>query len=185
MNFAKVLARVVTDFDAHGVHYALIGGMAMAMHGLQRTTLDLDFILLINDLDISDEILRNHGYHRAFHSENVSHYLSTEPALGRIDLLHAFRSATLGMLERADRLPWPNSITVPVVHLEDLIGLKIQALVNDPARQSHDWADIHQIIRHAAAQSIPIDWELLTDYLALFDLSDKLLELTDLYGQTH
>ena len=182
MDFAKVLSNVVSDLDKHRVHYALIGGMAMAMHGLQRTTLDLDFILLLDDLTAADKILQSRGYHREFHSENVSHYLGDDPALGRIDLLHAFRGPSLGMLERAARLPWPSGIAVPVVHLEDLIGLKIQALVNDPARQEHDWADILQIIRHAGDYSISIDWELVADYLALFDLSEKLPALTHLYG---
>jgi predicted nucleotidyltransferase len=185
MNFAKVLASVVTDLDAHGVHYALIGGMAMAMRGLQRTTLDLDFILLLSDLKIADEILLSHGYRREFHSENVSHYLGSDPALGRIDLLHAFRSATLGMLARAERLPWPDGIAVPVVHIEDLVGLKIQALVNDPSRQSRDWADISQMLRHAGDCAIPIDWELITDYLSLFDLEEKLDELIATYGPAH
>jgi len=184
MNFAKVLSHVVSDLDAHGVRYALIGGMAMAMHGLQRATLDLDFILLLDDLATADEILRSHGYHREFYSENVSHYLGNTSDLGRIDLLHAFRGPTLGMLDRATRLPWPDSIAVPVVHLEDLIGLKIQALVNDPARQGRDWADILQMVSHSADCSIAIDWELVADYLALFDLGDKLPELTHVYGQT-
>jgi hypothetical protein len=184
MDFEKVLSSVVRDLDDHAVHYALIGGMAMAMHGLQRTTLDLDFMLLLDDLAIADEILRSHGYHREFHSENVSHYLGNVPALGRIDLLHAFRGPSLGMLARASRLPWPDACAVPVVDLEDLIGLKIQALVNDPARQGRDWADIIQMIRHAGDSSVAIDWELVTDYLALFNLGDKLPELTHAYGQT-
>ncbi|MCX6864679.1 MAG: nucleotidyl transferase AbiEii/AbiGii toxin family protein [Verrucomicrobia bacterium] len=184
MDFATVLSRVVTALDAQGVHYALIGGMAMALHGLQRTTLDLDFILLLGDLAAADQILRSHGYHREFHSENVSHYLGDDPTLGRIDLLHAFRDPTLGMLERATRLPWPDGTAVPVVSLEDLIGLKVQALVNDPSRHGRDWADILQMIRHAGDAAIPIDWELVADYLALFDFGDKLPELAHVYGQT-
>jgi predicted nucleotidyltransferase len=184
MDFTRVLSRVVSDLDKNGVRYALIGGMAMAMHGLQRTTLDLDFILLLQDLETADRILQSHGYHRDFHSENVSHYLGDNAALGRIDLLHAFRSSTLGMLERAARLPWPDSIAVPVVHLEDLIGLKVQALVNDPSRRERDWADILQMICHARDQSVSVDWELLEDYFGIFDLGDKLTELTALHGQT-
>ena len=185
MDFAKVLSRVVSDFDKHGLHYALIGGMAMAMHGIQRATLDLDFVLLLDELATADEILRGHGYHREFHSENVSHYLGNDPVLGRIDLLHAFRGPTLGMLERATRFSWSDGIAVPVVRLEDIIGLKIQALVNDHARQGRDWADIFQMIRHAGEYSVFIDWELVADYFELFDLGDKLSELRHLYGQTH
>lgn len=88
------------------------------------------------------------------------------------------------MLERAARLPWPDGIAVPVVHLEDIIGLKIQALVNEPERQERDWADILLIDRHAGNDSVVIEWELVEDYLALFDLGDKLPALTHGYGQT-
>ena len=184
MDLTQVLSRVVNELDKHGVHYALIGGMAMAMRGIQRTTLDLDFVLLLNDLETADQILQSHGYHREFHSENVSHYMGKDATLGRIDLLHAFRGPTLGMLERADRLPWPSGVAVPVVHLEDLIGLKVQAFVNDPSRQERDWADIIQIIRHARDHSVAVDWELLGDYFSLFDLKIKFAELVATHGQT-
>lgn len=185
MNLADNLARVIAALDAQGVRYALIGGMAMAMRGIQRATLDLDFILLLSDLEVACRILEDHGYRRAFHSANVSHYIGSDPALGRIDLLHAFRSASLGMLDRAERLPWPGGVSVPVVHLEDLIGLKLQACINDPTRQPRDWADILLMATHAREQSIQLDWDLLADYFGLFDLGAKLEELSRLYGQTH
>ena len=50
MDFERVLSEVVADLDNAGIRFALIGGMAMAFRGVQRTTLDLDFILNIFDL---------------------------------------------------------------------------------------------------------------------------------------
>ncbi|MEX1115004.1 MAG: hypothetical protein WEB53_07125 [Akkermansiaceae bacterium] len=181
----KVVSLVARDLDAQNLRYALIGGMAMAMRGLQRTTLDLDFILMLEDLNLADQILRKHGYTREFHSENVSHYIGKDSTLGRIDLLHAFRGPTLGMLTRAERLTWADRISLPVVHIEDLIGLKVQAFINDPTRQPGDWADCLAIIRHAGDSSTPIDWELVEDYLILFNLGDRLVELKATYGQAH
>jgi hypothetical protein len=185
MDFLKVVSLVVSDLDAQNLRYALIGGMAMAMRGLQRTTLDLDFILMLEDLNLADQILRKHGYTREFHSENVSHYIGKNAALGRIDLLHAFRGPTLGMLSRAERLTWANGMSLPVVHIEDLIGLKVQALTNDPTRQPGDWADCLAMIQHAGASSTLLDWDLLEDYLVLFDLGYRLVELKNTYGQAH
>jgi hypothetical protein len=72
-----------------------------------------------------------------------------------------------------------------VAAITGLIGLKIQALVNDPSRQSRDWADIFQMLRHAGDCAIPIDWELIADYLSLFDLNDKLEEFSHAYGKAH
>jgi hypothetical protein len=65
----------------------------------------LDFLLMLDDLERADKILRSAGYSRDFHSENVSHYIGEPPDLGRIDILHAFRAPSLGMLGRAEQIP--------------------------------------------------------------------------------
>jgi predicted nucleotidyltransferase len=156
----------------------------MAMRGVQRATLDLDFILMLEDLEQADRILRDAGFRRAFHSENVSHYVGDEAALGRIDLLHAFRGPSLGMLVRAERLEVADGLTLPVVQIEDIIGLKVQAAVNDPRREASDWSDIRLLIEIAAQTGKPLDWELLADYLELFELTCELPMLRHWYGQT-
>lgn len=175
---------MIRAFDAAGLRYALIGGLAMAMRGVQRATLDADFILALEDLAQAHSVLVLLGYRREFHSANVSHYLSQDPALGRIDLLHAFRGPTLGMLERSERLELVAAQTIPVIHIEDLIGLKIQAATNDPKRSRRDWNDIHLLLEHAAHQRLLLDWELIADYLGLFDLQSMLPELKHTYGPT-
>lgn len=177
MDFDRVIARLSAAFAAASVRYALIGGMAMAMRGIQRSTLDLDFIVAMEDLAGADPILVALGYRRVFHSTNVSQYGAEDPQLGRIDILHAFRGPSLGMLQRAERLTWPGGSELPVVHWEDLMGLKIQAWVNDPTRSARDWADILEIVRFAGARGEPLDWDLLGDYFALFGLESKLPDL--------
>ncbi len=183
MNFFEQLPRIVKSFDAGNVRYALIGGLAMALRGVQRATLDADFILLSEDLDRCDDILQGMGYRREFQSENVTHYLAEDHALGRIDLLHAFRPATLSMLKRADRLTLTPGCEIPVVQTEDIIGLKVQASVNDPERKRGDWSDIFQLIGHSARSGMDLDWELVADYLDLFDLGNRLTELKQAYGK--
>ena len=184
MQFVKVLNEVLGRFDSLGIRYALIGGFAMALRGVQRTTVDLDFILMLEDMDNAHEVLESLGYHREFHSENVSHYQSPDTAWGRIDLLHAFRGPTLGMLSRAEPIEISPEIKVKVVHVEDLIGLKIQALVNDPSRSVRDWSDIYMMLEETGKRRDVLDWELISDYLAIFDLQDKLSDLKSLYGAT-
>lgn len=183
MNFELVFRQVVAELQAREIRFAMIGGMAMAFRGLQRSTLDLDFILLHDDLPAVDAILQSHGYRREFRSENVSHYQAADADLGRIDLLHAFRPATLGMLERAESLEGPAGTAVPVVQLEDLVGLKVQASVNDPTRSARDWADIEWIVRHAGNTFRPLDWELIASYLSLFQLDDRITDLRQIHGQ--
>ncbi len=183
MNFLKVIESVVGEMEAAGLRHAMIGGFAMAMRGVQRATMDLDFIVMLDDLEKADAILRRHGYERFFHSENVSHYESPDLEWGRIDILHAFRGPTLGMLRRAEKMTVQPGLQLHVVHVEDLIGLKVQALVNNPERAGQDWLDIRLLLRAAAARREPIDWSLLEDYLALFQLAGKLPELKRIHDQ--
>jgi hypothetical protein len=156
----------------------------MGLRGVQRATIDLDFILMLDDLEIADGILARLGYQREFRSENVSHYVSRDDTWGRIDILHAFRGPSLGMLRRAERLPVGANLQLPVVAIEDLIGLKVQALVNDPARATSDWNDILLLVEAARVQRLALDWELLADYLRLFNFEAKLPELKSRHGAT-
>jgi predicted nucleotidyltransferase len=182
MNFERVIRRVVGELEAADVHYALIGGFAMALRGVQRATMDLDFILMMEDLAKADKVLTGCGYERVFHSENVSHYASVDRDWGRIDILHAFRGPTLSMLERAETVSVLDDLRIKVVHIEDIIGLKVQALVNNPLRAARDWADIRMILEAAKEQGRLIDWGLLEDYLEIFKLEAKLAELKVWYG---
>jgi hypothetical protein len=184
VNFAAVISTLCTRLDAAQVRYALIGGFAMALRGVQRATMDLDFILMLEDLEIAHGILVDAGYRREFHSENVSHYLHPDAAWGRIDILHAFRGPSLGMLQRAERLAAGSQLALPVVITEDLIGLKVQALANDPTRAVADWHDIGLLIAAAREQRAPLDWELVEDYLQLFHFEAKLPELKTIHGAT-
>lgn len=183
MNFVKVIEEVTKCLDTQGIRYALIGGFAMALRGVQRATIDMDFILMLDDLEKADAIFQSAGYVRAYKSENVSHYMAKDDDFGRIVLLHAFRGPTLGMLNRAERIAVSEGLTLPVVQVEDIIGLKVQAAVNSPKRATADWADIRMILETAAESQQSIDWKLLKEYLELFNLNEKLTTLQEWHGQ--
>ena len=184
MNFELVIRRVVGALEAAGIHYALIGGFAMALRGVQRATMDLDFILMLEDMEKTHKILGDFGYERIFQSANVSQYVSSDQEWGRIDILHAFRGPTLGMLKRAELKPVLGDLSIRVVQMEDIIGLKVQASVNDPARVTRDWSDIRMMLETAGEQGAVIDWQLLADYLEIFHLEARLPELKGYYGKT-
>ena len=158
--------------------------MAVALRGVQRATFDLDFLLLLNDLPSADAALTADGYICVFKNNNVSHYQKSGGLLARVDILHAFRGHSLSMLDRADRMPFGSGCTVPVARIEDIIGLKIQALCNDPTRAPGDWSDVYALLVHASSERIPLDWELIGDYLSIFGLNGKLDELRRLGNET-
>lgn len=156
----------------------------MALRGVQRSTIGLDFILMLEDLEKAEAIFSTAGYRRAFHNQNVSHYISDRIELGRIDILHAFRGPTLSMLERCDRIKVEDGCSLPVVQIEDIIGLKIQAAHNDPRRNPKDWQDIQMILAANGQQTKPIDWNLITNYLQIFKIENKLHQLKIWYHGT-
>ncbi len=182
MDFPRVIREVVAPLESAGISYALIGGFAMALHGLLRATMDLDFLVMLEDLPAADALLAAKGYQRVFRSENVSHYESPDLQWGRIAILHAFRGPSLGMLKRALRIEVMPGVSVRVARVEDLVGLKVQALKNDPRRADADWADIRLLVAAAGQTGVPLDWELIADYLELFGLGEQLPALKEAHG---
>ena len=176
MDFFKVLPSLCHRLDEHSVQYALIGGFAMAMRGVQRATLDLDFILALEDLETTDSILKELSFERLFHSENVSHYRRQDQNW-RVNLLHAFRKPAMAMLERAERLEIAGELSLPVAAVEDIIGLKIQAMSHDLSRAGQDWLDIRLLVRAAGQLNQTLDWELIGQYLERFGKQDLLEDL--------
>lgn len=179
------ISKLVARLDAKNINFAVIGGMAMALRGVQRATFDLDILLMLSDLPAAHAALEMEGYSRFYHSENVSHYENRNSVLARVDILHAFRGASLGMLKRAERVSLGATCHLPVLQIEDIIGLKIQALVNDRARALGDWSDIHRLIAHSAESKRLVHWDLISEYLSIFNLESKLEELKHLYEDHH
>ena len=90
----------------------------------------------------------------------------------RLDFLFARRKYTRAMLERA----LPLRVRIVDTHMvrgEDLIGLKLQAMHNDPSR-IQDEQDIRLLMR---LLRVTLDERLLGEYFDLFDRREWLDEL--------
>ena len=174
MNFELVFQRVIKPFEEEGLEYGLIGGFALGVMGILRSTIDMDFLLLVDDLAKAHEILAKAMYRRVYASENVSQYSSTIRELGHIDIIHAFRQLSREMLTRKTRFKVFDTYMVSVLLPEDIIGLKMQAIANDPSREPFDVKDMRLLLKYKTRKRQSIDWELLTDYFSLFGRQDVL-----------
>jgi hypothetical protein len=182
MDFKQVIEMILRNFKEHHVEYAFIGGFAMGALGIMRSTVDIDLLVNKKDLKTIDHILTSHLYRLKYQSENVSQYVSDIKPLGNIDLLHAFRNRALSMLQRAQKIPiWGGQYEINVLIPEDIIGLKLQAMVNNPDRKTLECADIELLVEYFYQY---LDWELLEDYFTLFQEQEYLETLTTKYGQT-
>jgi len=175
MKLRTVLETLVQELDERGVHYALIGGLAVGLLGAPRSTVDLDLLVAREDLGAVDEVMEGMTYELRHRSENVSQYVSPLAAFGQIDLLHAFRPAARRMLGRARRIAaFDGQLELPVLRVEDLIGLKVQALVNDPGRREREILDMRALMR---THREDLEWPLVAEYFALFGEEELLARL--------
>jgi hypothetical protein len=166
------LVREVATKD--GFRVALIGGFALPFHGVRRATGDVDFLIDASGADALHEALVDAGYELLHRSADVANYRATRTRGVGVDVLYARRAPAVAMLDRAVRTV--GAAEVPVVDVEGLIGLKLQALVNDPRRRRQDEADIVELMR----RHLPtLNVSLLEEYFGLFDQQDALARFLD------
>lgn len=179
MDFKSVTEKLTAAFEAKGVLYGLIGGYAVSLWGLPRATVDLDFLVRRGDMTKVREIAESLGYRCIHSSDNVSQFDSDDTNLGEIDFLHAFRPASMSMLERMEfKEIYDGKVRIPVIRPEDLIGLKVQAIANSPARMAIDLGDIEGLMQLC---SNSMDWRRIEEYFALFTMLDLFNELKERY----
>lgn len=180
MDFIMVLKAFKQGCRQKDIQHALLGGAALAAYGLQRSTLDLDFLVLAEDLPKLDQLLGGLGYRLEFRSENVSHFRHARSAWGSLDFLHAFRQPSLEALSRAKATKIYGALSVKALIPEDIIGFKVQAMINDPSRKARDLADIDGICKELGSE---LDWELVRSYFKLFKMATLGRRLEARYGK--
>jgi hypothetical protein len=62
LNLITELELVIETLDSENIDYAICGGMAMAIHGFIRATVDIDFLVLSKDIERSKIALKKVGY---------------------------------------------------------------------------------------------------------------------------
>lgn len=140
-----------------GIDHALIDGFALAVHGINRATIDIDFLADGTKKNEILDLMTKNGFILKFATDEVLQFTG----VGFVDILLANRPLSQQMLQNAKM---EKSISVQVLIVEDLIGLKIQAYSNDPTRELQDKADIQSLI----AKHQNIDWQKVQKYADLF-----------------
>lgn len=175
MDFQRVLDELLERFSRENIRWALAGGFAMGALGAPRATADIDFLVHRDDMARVHAMLERLGYRRIHHSENVSQYDHPEGTWGSLDFIHAFRPIALEMLTAAAEIPaFSGRRKLRVLRAEDVIGLKIQALANDPARRTRELADIEALLE---ANQGKIEWPRVQKYCDLFESGDLYSDL--------
>ena len=181
MDFELVLKALLAEFERRQIRYAAIGGFALGILGGPRATLDLDFLVHRDDLDKLHERLTVLGYQRIVHTENVSQYRHPDSVWGSVDFVHAYRKPSLARLARAKSYPvFGETQKVNAADPEDLIGLKVQAMVNDPDRKPQESADIERLMNLFGSK---LDWDRIHEYYDVFGLGEEAKRLRERFGR--
>lgn len=126
------LRRIVRALDGDDIDYALCGGVALAIHGIPRATLDVDLLVRVADVDRARRALHPLGYRLTGADMNfargaviISRFVKPDPDSEDVlivDLLHATRPLE-HVWDGRLQLPWEHG-SISTVSRDGLIALK-------------------------------------------------------------
>ncbi len=137
----ELIERLAEEAKKRNVEFLLIGGQAITRLGHARMTLDIDFLVRVDQRPAWAGVLEKFGY--ACYSEgNAFAQFSGQTGWPRVDLM-LVDQATFEKLA-ADAIP-AESVRVPSVR--HMVALKLHAATS-PTRSKpvQDWEDIRQMV---------------------------------------
>ncbi len=144
----RTLRSLVERLDAEGIPYAILGGMALNIHGFIRETVDVDVLMTKESLDRFRERLVGRGYVQAFSGARKS-FRDVETNV-RIDVITAGDFPGDGRPKEI-AFPEPSRVAIlrggiSVIPLEGLLELKLVSGLSAEHRRLIDLADVQRAI---------------------------------------
>lgn len=172
MDFARNLEDLKSFLDAQHYRWALIGGVALAVYGLARSTLDLDVLVEIEAQKELVSFMEEMGFETLHCSTAYSNHLHPDPIRGRVDFLYVRGSTRDQLFAEAETRSGPHGLHVLVPKPEHLIAMKVLAIKSDPGRTFQDLADIRYLA------SLPgVDHDEIRGHFERYGLLDRYHEL--------
>lgn len=172
------LRNIARRLSREGIDYVVIGGMALALHGLVRPTQDVDLLMTGEGLKKFHEELTGRGYVPLF-SGARKHFRDTETGV-KVEIITSGEYPGDGK-PKPVVFPTPRDVAVAVgefcvVRLESLIELKLASGLSAKHRELRDLADVQQLIE---TLNLPQDFGARLDisvrgeYLRLWQLAQE------------
>jgi hypothetical protein len=144
----ETLQRLARNLPNAGIDYALIGGMALAIHGYVRLTQDVDLLMNEAGLEQFQRMLVGRGYIAAFPGARKM-FLDTITGV-KVEIITTGEFPGDGK-PKSVQFPDPTAISIEldgmwVTRLETLIELKLASGLTAPDRLK-DLADVQELIR--------------------------------------
>jgi hypothetical protein len=155
----ETLQRIAQNLQNAGIDYALIGGMALAVHGYVRLTQDVDLLMSESGLEKFRNTLVGRGYVAAFPGANK---MFRDAVTGvKVEIITTGEYPGDGK-PKSVRFPDPAAVAIDrdglkVGRLEAIIELKLASGLTAPDRLK-DLADVQELIK-----ALDLSSELATD----------------------
>jgi hypothetical protein len=184
----QTLRNLTQRLSAAQIDYAVIGGMALALHGFVRPTQDVNLLLIAEGLEKFHEDLVGRGYVPLFPGAR-KHFRDTETGV-KVEII------TTGgypgdRKPKAVVFPVPGDVAIDagacrVVRLETLLELKLASGLSAEHRQLRDLADVQQLIETLdlpAELGQRLDESVRDEYSRLWRLAQKTREEAREFGE--
>ena len=168
MDLRKTFSLASEVLQKDQIAHSLIGGFALAVHGVHRATPDIHFLADGSQKDKIVSSLTAAGFTLRQSTNETLHFTG----VGHLDILLANRPISLQMIADSARA---EHLQVNVLRPEDIIGLKIQTYCNDKSREFQDKADTQSLIRTNKS----LDWSRIQKYADLFNEWPTIQSLRD------
>ena len=173
----RSLARRLAD---EGIDYAVIGGMALVLHGYARLTVDVDLLMTPEGLARFDECLAGRGYAPAF-SGARKHFRDVETGV-KVEIITTGEYPGDGKPKPVS-FPDPSLVSedaggIKVIHLENLIELKLASGLSAEHRVK-DIADVQQLIETLdlpRSIDLNLDPSVRDEYVRLWEATRRVRE---------
>jgi hypothetical protein len=129
-----------------GVPFVVIGGHGLAVHGVQRDTVDLDCLVAAERRDEISAHLLSLGFQEMGRHQNFCRFRHRSLVYPFLDVMQVDRG-TWGKIEAGaiTGVLFGHAIKVPSV--PHYIALKLHAIAQSPEREDQDRNDIVQLVR--------------------------------------
>lgn len=149
MDLEQQLLRIIAAFEENGIQFALVGGLAMAVYGFPRATVDIDFLVAKVDVQKALDLLEQLGFDfkglpMHFHEGKLTIYRRTGIFPGDkdvlpVDLLVLRPDEEREFLNNRQETTW-NEHTLQVLGIDHYIALK------QFRNSKRDQGDIEQLL---------------------------------------
>jgi hypothetical protein len=174
----ETLRKLAERLSKEKIEYAVIDGMALALHGFVRPTQDIDLLMTTEGLGSFHEQMVGRGYVLAFRGAR-KHFRDAETGVP-IEIITAGEYPGDGK-PKAIAFPDPSEISIEVgqycvAGIEKLIELKLASAISAEHRRLRDMADVQQLIE---TLDLPLelkqslDASVRSDYERLWQLAQE------------